>query len=48
MLYTGGFEHGRVLEKCGFQTFFTGRDAYHDGIYEISKGVWKKPSGNQL
>lgn len=32
---------GRVLEKCGFQTFFTGKDAYHDGVYEISKGVWK-------
>ena len=33
---------GRVLEKCGFQTFFTGVGAYHDGVYEISKGVWKK------
>ena len=32
---------GRVLEKCGFQTFFTGKDTYHDGVYEISKGVWK-------
>ncbi len=32
---------GRVLEKCGFQTFFTGKGAYHDGIYEISKSVWK-------
>ena len=34
---------GRVLEKCGFETFFTGEGAYHDGVYEISKGVWKKP-----
>ncbi len=32
---------GRVLEKCGFQTFYTGEGAYHDGIYEISKGIWK-------
>ncbi len=31
---------GRVLEKCGFQTFFTGEGSYHDGIYEISKAVW--------
>ena len=31
---------GRVLEKCGFQTFFTGEGAYHSGVYEISKGVW--------
>ena len=34
---------GRVLEKCGFQTFFTGEGMYHDGVYMISKGVWKKP-----
>ena len=33
---------GRVLEKCGFKTFFTGEGPYHDGVYEISKGVWKK------
>ena len=32
---------GRVLEKCGFETFFTGEGSYHDGVYEISKGVWK-------
>ena len=32
---------GRVLEKCGFQTFFAGEGAYHDGVYEISKSVWK-------
>ena len=32
---------GRVLEKCGFQTFFTGAGAYHGGVHEISKSVWK-------
>ena len=32
---------GRVLEKCGFETFFSGEGAYHDGVYEISKSVWK-------
>ena len=32
---------GRVLDKCGFQTFFTGEGPYHEGVYEISKGVWK-------
>lgn len=32
---------GRVLEKCGFETFFTGMDKYHEGIYEIAKSVWK-------
>ncbi len=32
---------GRVLEKCGFKTFFTGEGAYHDGGYEISKSIWK-------
>jgi RimJ/RimL family protein N-acetyltransferase len=32
---------GRVLEKCDFETFFTGEGSYHDGVYEISKGVWK-------
>ncbi|SDI64868.1 Protein N-acetyltransferase, RimJ/RimL family [Pseudobutyrivibrio sp. 49] len=33
---------GRVLEKCGFETFFEGEGAYHDGVYEISKSVWKR------
>ena len=32
---------GRVLEKCGFEIFFTGMDSYHEGIYEIAKSVWK-------
>ena len=32
---------GRVLEKCGFETFFVGEGEYHDGVYEISKSVWK-------
>ena len=32
---------GRVLEKCGFETFFIGEGAYHDGTYDISKSVWK-------
>ena len=32
---------GRVLEKCGFETFFTGEGAYHEGVYEIAKSVWK-------
>ncbi len=32
---------GRVLEKCGFETFFVGEGAYHDGVYEITKSVWK-------
>ena len=32
---------GHVLEKCGFETFFAGEGEYHDGIYEISKSVWK-------
>ena len=32
---------GRVLEKCGFETFFEGEGEYQDGIYEISKSVWK-------
>ncbi|MCR4684851.1 MAG: GNAT family N-acetyltransferase [Lachnospiraceae bacterium] len=32
---------GRVLEKCGFETFFTGEGEYHGGIYEISKSVWR-------
>ena len=32
---------GRVLEKCGFKTVFVGEGEYHDGVYEISKSVWK-------
>ena len=32
---------GRVLEKCGFETFFTGEGPYHEGVYEISKCMWK-------
>ena len=32
---------GRVLEKCGFETFFVGEGEYHGGVYEISKSVWK-------
>ena len=32
---------GRVLEKCGFETFFVGEGDYHGGVYEISKCVWK-------
>ena len=32
---------GRVLEKCGFKTFFVGEGEYHNGVYEISKSVWK-------
>lgn len=32
---------GRVLEKCGFETFFVGKDKYHGGVYEISISVWK-------
>ena len=32
---------GRVLEKCGFHTVFTGKGPYHDEIREISKSVWK-------
>lgn len=31
---------GRVLEKCGFQVFFTGESQYHGGVHEISKCVW--------
>ncbi|MBO7631538.1 MAG: GNAT family N-acetyltransferase [Lachnospiraceae bacterium] len=33
---------GRVLEKCGFKEFFTGEGAYHDGVYAISKSVWRR------
>ena len=32
---------GRVLEKCGFKSFFTGEGPYHGGIYEIDKSVWE-------
>ena len=32
---------GKVLEKCGFRSFFTGAGAYHGGIHEIDKSVWK-------
>lgn len=32
---------GKVLEKCGFQSFFTGAGEYHGGTYEIDKSVWK-------
>ena len=32
---------GRVLEKCGFETFFVGEGDYHGGVYEISRSVWK-------
>ena len=32
---------GRVLEKCGFETFFVGQGQYHNGVYEITKSVWK-------
>ena len=33
---------GRVLKKCGFETFFTGEGPYHEGVYEICKSVWKR------
>ena len=33
---------GRVLEKCGFRTVFTGEGPYHGGVYEISRSVWEK------
>ena len=33
---------GRVLEKCGFETYFSGEGFYHGGIHEISMSVWKK------
>ncbi len=32
---------GRVLEKCGFRVFFTGEGPYHDGVYKISRSLWK-------
>ena len=32
---------GRVLDKCGFEHFFEGEGEYHDGVYKISKSVWK-------
>ncbi len=31
----------RVLDKCGFENSFEGEGEYHDGVYEISKSVWK-------
>ena len=37
---------GRVLEKCGFKTVFVGEGEYHDGVYEISKSVWKSLEKN--
>ena len=33
---------GRVLEKCCFTEFFSGEGSYRDGVYDISKSVWKK------
>ena len=39
---------GRVLEKCGFEVFFTGEGPYQDGVYTISKSVWKKQSTSGL
>ncbi len=33
---------GRVLEKCGFEPYFTGEGPYHDGIFSICRSVWKK------
>ena len=33
---------GRVLEKCGFEIFFTGEGPYHDGVFAITKSIWKK------
>ncbi len=38
----GNAASGRVLEKCGFETFFAGEGSYHDGVYEICKRVWKR------
>jgi len=32
---------GRVMEKCGFDNFFVGEGTYHDGVYEISKNIWR-------
>ena len=32
----------RVLEKCGFQTVFTGTDTYHGEQREIIRSVWKR------
>lgn len=32
---------GRVLEKCGFETYFTGEGLYHDEVQKIRKSVWK-------
>ena len=33
---------GRVLEKCGFETFFTGEGPCREGVCEICKSVWKR------
>ncbi len=33
---------GRVLEKCGFHTYYSGEGEYHGGIHEICKSIWKK------
>ena len=33
---------GRMQEKCSFTEFFAGEDPYQDGVYEISKSVWKR------
>ena len=33
---------GRVLEKCSFTEFFAGEGPYQDGVYEISKSIWKR------
>ncbi|MBQ9010981.1 MAG: GNAT family N-acetyltransferase [Clostridia bacterium] len=35
---------GRVLEKCGFKTVFTGDGPYHGGRWPISRSVWMKPA----
>lgn len=32
----------RVLEKCGFETFFTGEAPYQGRVRKICKSVWKK------
>ena len=38
---------GRVLEKCGFKSFFTGKGPYHGGIYEIDKSVREFPDESE-
>lgn len=32
---------GRVLEKCGFEAYYTGEGSYHDEVCNISKSVWR-------